>query len=71
MLQLRSAAFFPVPVLPESCETVYPPMKRDKGTPQLGTADQLNVLLIQIYPHSVASDDITRLEMPREVPVTI
>jgi hypothetical protein len=45
-------------------------MKRDKGTPQLGTADQLNVLLIQIYPHSVTSDDITRLEMPREVPVT-
>jgi hypothetical protein len=45
-------------------------MKRDKGTPQLRAADQLNVLLIQIYPHSVASDDITSLEMPREIPMT-
>ena len=44
-------------------------MERDKGTPQLRVSDQLNVILIQIYPHSVASNDVTRLEMLREVPV--
>ena len=44
-------------------------MERDKGTPQLRVSDQLNVILIQIYPHSVASNDVTRLEMLWEVPV--
>ena len=44
-------------------------MERDKGTPQLRVSDQLNVILIQIYPHSVVSNDVTRLEMLREVPV--
>lgn len=45
-------------------------MKRDKGTPQLRISDQLDVFLIQIYPHSVASDDVTSLEIQREVPAT-